>query len=136
VAASGSVPGTVTGARSSARCRAVITAPASAASTTIITPGSSTTRMDVAQLADRPLSVSEPKAANVTTPAPSQAARPAGFGSHQLNSGTPAFTGTRAPAGNFHNAYPAAATMPAMNTPPITTAATNDPSLQSAPVAR
>jgi hypothetical protein len=113
-----------------------MTAPTSAASTTIITPGSSTTRRDGAQLADRPLSVTEAKAANVTVPAPSQAARPASFGSQRLDSGTPAFSGTRAPAGSAQAAYPAAAAMPARNTPPITTAAVNAPSPQPSRIAR
>ena len=114
----------------SAHCRrAKMTAPASAASTTSITPGSNTTRRDVAQLAARLFSVTMATAANVTAPTASQAARPAGFGSQKLYSGTPGFSGTRAPAGSTLAAYPATTAMPSRSTPPITTAAANGPPL-------
>src|SRR6201996_1787468 len=120
-----SVPGPLAAHR-----RATMTAPASAASTTIITDGSSTTRRDCAQSAARLFSVSAAKAANATTPAPSQAARAAGFDSQMLCSGIPAFNGTRAPVGSVRAAYPAAATIPSSNTAPTASAATTGWSLE------
>lgn len=104
--------------------RATMTAPASAASTTVITHGSSTTRTDCAQLAERPLTVSNAKTANAATPAPNQAARPARLDSQTLCSGTPAFNGTRAPAGSTRAAYPAVTAMPSSSTPPSARAVT------------
>lgn len=122
--------------REAAYRRATTTAPASAASTTSITHGSSTTRSDCAQPAARSSSVSAANAANAATPTPSQAARPAGLGSHRLCSGIPAFSGTRASAGSVRAAYQAAATMPSRKTPPTTSAATTGPSLQLSCLAR
>jgi hypothetical protein len=107
---------------------ATITAPASAASTTVITHGSSTTRTDAAQLAAKSLTVSTAKTANTATPAPNQAARPARFGSQTLYSGIPAFTGTRAPAGSTRAAYPAVTAMLTRSIVPSASATTTGPS--------
>ena len=116
----------MTGAAAVPRRRAVMIAAASAARTTHITDGSSTTRTDGDQLAATLLTVRKPKTANAATPIPSQAARPARLESQRLYSGAPACSGTPVSAGSVLPAYPAATIMPSSSTPPLASAAIND----------